>query len=87
MQHQIRGQSLAATLDIANAAWSEPYNFGAVGGLPPGWSVRWCENTEMWFAVRGDDADDGNTGVCFSSPWMARKHAIAVARKIVDGGC
>ncbi|MDX2059967.1 MAG: hypothetical protein SFV24_19310 [Gemmatimonadales bacterium] len=82
MQHQNRAVSPVSAADIANAArhgWSAPFNFGALM-MPAGWSVRWCENTEMWFAVRGDDPDDGNTGVCFSSPHMARRHAIAIQR-------
>ncbi len=67
-----------------NEGWSGPYHFGAVAGPPPGWSVRWSENDGMWYAVRGDDADEGNTGVCFCSPWMARRHAIAIARGAVN---
>lgn len=62
-----------------DGGWSLPYNFGALP-MPPGWSVRYMEFSGMWFAVRGDDPDEGNTNVCFGTPHGARRHAIAIHR-------
>ena len=63
---------------IDPSEWGPPYNFGAIGGMPPGWTVRYHRPNEMFFILPDDDPE--RAGGVFCSPWIARRYARGYVR-------